>query len=305
MQISENGIPKQIQESILDGQSLSDSEIKLRDSYEALYWDFDNVWAMPADGYPVLQWQLESSEPEVVKGDLNDDGKVSISDVVLIIDVIAGTITDANKVAAADVNGDGKESISDCVAAIDLIATQTSTPSSTRRKANAMLSNTDFLTAAMQENVLSISLASERRYTAFQMTVSVPEGMTLGCATMDEMCGADHLLTVRDLGGGRYLVAGFSADNNELTGNSGRLLTLSTEGQTAEDIVISDIEFATTQAEAYYLADVTVGGTPTGINEMKNEELRMKNEIYDLQGRRVTKATKGIYIHNGKKTIIK
>ena len=305
MQISVNGIPKQIQDNILDGQSLSDSEIKLRDSYDALYWDFENVWAMPADGYPVLQWQLESSEPEVVKGDLNDDGKVSISDVVLIIDVIAGTITDANKVAAADVNGDGKESISDCVAAIDLIATQTSTPSSTRRKANAMLSNTDFLTAAMQENVLSISLASERRYTAFQMTVSVPEGMTLGCATMDEMCGADHLLTVRDLGGGRYLVAGFSADNNELTGNSGRLLTLSTEGQTAEDIVISDIEFATTQAEAYYLADVAVGGTPTGIKEMKNEELRMKNEIYDLQGRRVTKATKGIYMYNGKKTIIK
>lgn len=305
MQISENGIPKQIQDNIQDGQSLSDSEIKLRDSYEALYWDFDNVWAMPADGYPVLQWQLESSEPEVVKGDLNDDGKVSISDVVLIIDVIAGTITDANKVAAADVNGDGKESISDCVAAIDLIATQTSTPSSARRKANAMLSNTDFLTAAMQENVLSISLASERRYTAFQMTVSVPEGMTLGCATMDEMCGADHLLTVRDLGGGRYLVAGFSADNNELSGNSGRLLTLSTEGQTAEDIVISDIEFATTQAEAYYLADVTVGGTPTGIKAIENGKWKMGNGVYDLQGRRVTKATKGIYMYNGKKTIIK
>ena len=159
-----------------------------------------------------------------------------------------------------------------------------------------MLSDTDFLTAAMQENVLNISLDNERHYTAFQMTVSMPEGMTLGRATMDEMRGANHLVTVRDLGRGRYLVAGFSANNEELMAGSGRLLSIITEGQAAEDIIISDIEFATTQAEAYYLADVTFGGTPTGINEMNNEELRIKNEIFDLQGRRVTKATKGIYI---------
>ena len=49
---------------------------------------------------------------------------MSISDVVLIIDVMAGTITDADQVAAADVNGDGSVSITDCVAAIDLIAAQ-------------------------------------------------------------------------------------------------------------------------------------------------------------------------------------
>ena len=458
-------------------------------------------------------------EPEVTKGDLNDDGKVSITDVVMIIDVMAGTITDANKVAAADVNGDGNVSITDCVAAIDLIAadyggetpdghawvdlglpsgtlwatcnvgasspeeygdyfawgetepksdyswstykycegsnktmtkycTQSSygyngftdnltelqpeddaatanwgsdwqmpsreqiqelwnssytttewtqvngvygrkitsnsngnsiflpadgyrddtslneagsggggwsrslytsnrayylyfhsynidcfynyrylglsvrpvrrlqmnsngmvtagvsAPQSAKRKTHAMLSDTDFISAAMQENVLNISLDNERHYTAFQMTVSMPEGMTLGRATMDKMRGADHLVTVRDLGRGHYLVAGFSADNEELMGNSGCLLSIITEGQAAEDIIISDIEFATTQAEAYHLADVAVSGTPTGINEMKNEEM-VDGKWYDLLGRRVTKTTKGIYIHNGKKIIIK
>ena len=305
MQISVNGVPKTIQDNILDGQSLSDIEIKQQSSYEALYWDFSEVWTMSADGYPVLKWQTEASEAEVTKGDLSGDGKVSITDIVMIIDVIAGTITDANKVAAADVNGDGNVSITDCVAAIDLIAAQASTPSSARRKANAMLSDTDFITAAMQENVLNISLAGERRYTAFQMTVSVPEGMTLGRATMDKMRGADHLVTVRDLGRGQYLVAGFSADNEELMASSGQLLSIITEGQADADIVISDIEFATTQAEAYYLADVAVSGTPTGIKAIENGKLKIENGVYDLQGRRVTKATKGIYIYNGKKTIIK
>ena len=306
MQISVNGVPKQIQDNILDGQSLNSSEIKLRDSYEALYWDFDNVWAMPANGYPVLQWQAATTEPEVKKGDLNGDGSVSITDIVLIIDVIAGTITDANQKAAADVNGDGSVSITDCVAAIDLIAAQGSAPSQARRKAHTLLSDTDFITGAMENNLLTIRLDNEKRYTAFQMIVSVPDGMTLGKATIDKMRAADHQAMVRDLGGGRYLVAGFSFDNEELTGNSGRLLSIVTNGQGTDDIIISDIEFATTQAEACYLADIAISSTiATGINEMKNEELRMKNEIYDLQGRRVMNPTKGLYIVNGKKVNLK
>ncbi len=242
---------------------------------------------------------------DVTLGDLTGDGKVSITDIVMIVDVIAGDITDANQVAAADVNGDGKVSITDCSAAVDLIAAGTSTPSSARKKANAMFSDTDFISGTLHDGLLSIDLEAEHRFTAFQMTVSVPEGMTLGNGSMNAQRGADHLLTVRNLGGGRYLVAGFSADNEELTAGNGCLLTLATEGQADADIVISDIEFATTQAEAYYLADAAVSSTPTGINEMKNEELRVKNEIYDLQGRRVEKATKGIYIYNGKKTMIK
>ena len=241
---------------------------------------------------------------DITLGDLTGDGKVSITDIVMIVDVIAGDITDANQVVAADVNGDGKVSITDCSAAVDLIAAGTSTPSSARRKANAMLSNTDFISGTLHDGLLSIDLEAEHRFTAFQMTVSVPEGMTLGNGSMNAQRGADHLLTVRNLGGGRYLVAGFSADNEELTAGNGCLLTLATEGQADADIVISDIEFATTQAEAYYLADAAVSSTPTGINSIVNDEM-VNGGWFDLQGRRVTKATKGIYIYNGKKTMIK
>ena len=241
---------------------------------------------------------------DVTLGDLTGDGKVSITDIVKIIDVIAGDITDANQVAAADVNGDGKVSITDCSAAVDLIAAGASTPSSARKKANAMFSDTDFISGTLHDGLLSIDLEAEHRFTAFQMTVSVPEGMTLGNGSMNAQRGADHLLTVRNLGGGRYLVAGFSADNEELTAGSGCLLTLATEGQADADIVISDIEFATTQAEAYYLADAAVSSTPTGIESIINDEI-VNGKWFDLQGRRVTKATKGIYIYNGKKTMIK
>ena len=304
MQISVNGVPKRIQDNILDGQSLSDTQIKQQSTYESLSWDFTNVWRMPANGYPVLQWQ--PATPEVMKGDLNGDGRVRINDVVMIIDVIADPITYADMKDAADVNNDGNVRIDDCVAAIDLIAAQGSAPSQARKKVHTMLSDTDFITGAMENNLLTVSLDNEKRYTAFQMIVSVPEGMTLGEATMDEMRGAKHLAVVRDLGGGQYLVAGFSTYNKELTGSSGRLLSIVTNGQATDDIVISDIEFVTTQAEAYYLPDIAFSSTiATGINEMKNEESRMKDEIYDLQGRRVMNPTKGMYIVNGKKVNLK
>ena len=56
----------------------------------------------------------------------------------------------------------------------------------------------------------------------------------------------------------------------------------------AEDIVI----------EGEYIVDTT------GINDLKAENGKVKG-VYDLQGRKVDNATNGIYIINGKKTLIK
>lgn len=58
------------------------------------------------------------SEIIVKKGDVNLDGKFDISDIVAIINQIAGTEEYAN----ADVNGDGQVDISDIVAVINIIA---------------------------------------------------------------------------------------------------------------------------------------------------------------------------------------
>ena len=44
----------------------------------------------------------------------------------------------------------------------------------------------------------------------------------------------------------------------------------------------------------------------TGINSVENEGMGIKNaKVYDLQGRRVWNPTKGIYIVNGKKVMVK
>ena len=310
MQVSVNGVPKSIPDNNLDGTAITTEQTKDRDTYESLYWDFDEVWAMPTNAYPQLQWLYP---PSVTKGDLNGDGSVSISDVVLIIDVMAGTITDADKVAAADVNNDGNVSITDCVAAIDLIAAQQSNaPGMTM--APARHSQTDFISASMQDGELSIALDNERSYTAFQMLVSMPEGMSLCKAMMDEARSEGHQVTVRSLGNGQYLIAGFSIDNEVLAGNSGRLLTIATDGKATGEMVISNVEFATAQAEGYQLATIMVTATPTGITDYNSESIT-NDRWYDLQGRHIGNLSpltshpsplkKGIYIVNGKKIAIK
>ena len=46
--------------------------------------------------------------------------------------------------------------------------------------------------------------------------------------------------------------------------------------------------------------------TPTGISQIENGEMRIENsEVYNLAGQRVANPTKGLYIVNGRKVVIK
>ena len=47
------------------------------------------------------------------------------------------------------------------------------------------------------------------------------------------------------------------------------------------------------------------GNEATGIGSVKSEEMKDKSEVYNLKGQRVAQPTKGLYIVNGKKVVIK
>ena len=49
----------------------------------------------------------------------------------------------------------------------------------------------------------------------------------------------------------------------------------------------------------------SLDGDATGIGSVKSEELKVKSEVYNLKGQRVSQPTKGLYIVNGKKVVIK
>lgn len=81
-----------------------------------------NAW-MIWDNWTLTYYGTDSKKQptgSASAGDVNEDTKVDISDIVAIINQIAGTATYAN----ADVNGDTKVDISDIVAVINIIAGQ-------------------------------------------------------------------------------------------------------------------------------------------------------------------------------------
>ena len=50
---------------------------------------------------------------------------------------------------------------------------------------------------------------------------------------------------------------------------------------------------------------IAFDGTATGVNEVHGSESKVQGEYYDLQGRRIVHPTRGLYIVNGRKVVIK
>ncbi len=237
-------------------------------------------------------------------GDLNGDGEVDITDIILIIDVMSGQCTDANKMVAADINNDGDVDITDIIGAIDLMILQDAS-NSRLVTASAHQQTADYITASTKGNDIIVNLENKKSYSAFQMMVNVPDGLALTSAKLNNVRSEGHQLLLRQIDNNQYLIMGFSLDNEEFSGNSGQLLTLTTEGQAKGDIVINHVLFGTPDAHGYRLAGLTINIIPTSITDYEITETGEPEIIFDLQGRRIATPKKGLYIINGKKVNIR
>ena len=87
---------------------------------------------------------------------------------------------------------------------------------------------------------------------------------------------------------------------------------LSADGSTAVFKKINATAATVAAGKAYleFTGDVpapmlSMGGETTGINAVNGEGFTVNGSVYDLQGRRVAQPTKGLYIVNGRKVVIK
>lgn len=70
-----------------------------------------------------ITYEVEATEPEVLLGDVNNDGAVTIADVTALVNVLLGKGSSYN-LDAADVNSDDKTTIADVVALVKMILTK-------------------------------------------------------------------------------------------------------------------------------------------------------------------------------------
>lgn len=250
---------------------------------------------------------------QIIRGDANDDGKVNVGDITAIVNNILydGTINEG----VADVNNDSKINVSDISWIAHFIMTgkfydEDGTLSNVQNAGfSASLSMTDAVmqTGSGCDFVISL-LAGNADVTGIQFDLRLPAGLSLnGDAQQNTLRVNDHVLQWTALADDVYRFLVYSASNGTIARGESAIITLPiaaaatmTPGQyevSIENVVMTNGAFSV--AEAVTTASVSVED-PTAISSI---EAAQSSQIYDLTGRQLKQAQKGVNIINGVKVL--
>ena len=254
-------------------------------------------------------------------GDLNGDGIINGVDLVAQTNLI---LTDQYN-AAADLNNDGVVNGLDYVIMVNMILSETSAPAmqaagSNRVAPTSSLSIEDFDIKAGETKELFINLSNPNTdLTLLQFDMRLPEGLSIATEDGDyaiDIAGRTtwkkHSLMAKATNGiTRFLLA--SNTNALIDGNDGNVISIkltASDGFTCGDIMLENQLLVSPNAEDMMPADYVYSvGNTTSINAIMAGQ---PVDVYTLTGSKVLSGAttldglpKGLYIINGKKTVIK
>lgn len=162
------------------------------------------------------------------------------------------------------------------------------------------------------ETTITVNIAGAAEMTALQCNLQLPEGLALAGDIALGDAAKGHTLSTSTLASGDLLIVLY--DLYQSTFTDGTLLTIpvvvAEEPSTTEG-TLHKVRTSTIAAQSKALSDVKFtavvgesGEDATGI-EKTTVNGGQTTVIYDLQGRRVTHPTKGIYIVGGRKVVLK
>lgn len=267
------------------------------------------------------------SVEEVLRGDANADGKVSLADVNSTVNYILGDPSPSFSFAAADINENNAINVSDVNGIVNILLDENKASAKPYRMLmtrSTSGSTTDRMFAGNiqmspgETKLLTVSLDNTGDYCSFQFDLILPEGITVPYDEENEMYMADivpgrftktHSLGSNLLKSNRFRVIVYSIANKSIKGTSGAVvnITLKADDKLAigdYTLKLENITLADIGENEYYPSDSesTVNVVASGIKSVLMDG--SSDKIYDLQGRRVNTVKKGIYIVNGKKLIV-
>jgi len=147
------------------------------------------------------------------------------------------------------------------------------------------------------------------RFTAVQFTVSVPEGGSISDIGLIGNNRNTHQVEWQQIDENNYAVVVYSNTNHMLSPEDGKILEIALSDENISDIIIGNVILATPEGERVWLNSLSAYATVTGIEELTASE---PFDVYDLNGRKVRcqchtlkGLAGGVYIVNGKKTVVK
>lgn len=262
-----------------------------------------NVAEELADGeYEVLIKEIELTTPEEVaynvpvttskitvfsytKGDINDDGKISVTDITGLVNLILSG-ADYTENRAADVNEDRKLSVTDITGLVNLILNPATESTSSAAAAQRVSARAAASTNTVQIAPFAISAGEEKEiyvlmdnpddaFCGFQFNLNLPEGIEL---LQDELgyfvelgsrtTSRKHAIESAEQKDGSVLVLCYSGKNMTFSGESGDVAVLTIKA--ADDlkagvynIEVNNIELSrpdeTNAAPADYTGSVVAG----------------------------------------------
>lgn len=302
MAVSVNNVAQIIYDDPLEGAAVTQDKLYQQATYSAKSWDFNEVWAMPeTEGYPILQWAIETPEPDFTLGDVNGDGNISVTDAVAVVNFILGNNVEGLSREAADVNGDGEITVTDEVGVVNMILNNGGSSAASKAFADEATSNLltiDNVIAEDNNNIRVMIKSLEDDITASQFDIILPPGVVLEDINAADRC---HSVSYND-NNGIIKVVCYSFINDLFRSGNIAELCLKVVSDDAVSIDFSNIELTRPDLSNVCAKSQSLNADSlTGIKGNYHSSTKTK-EAYDLNGRKVKDSIrKGTYIINGKK----
>ena len=252
-------------------------------------------------------WSEFKNIKEFPDSDVNQDGEIDMVDVVDIARFVVGIPAETFEEFLADLNSDDDVNVADAVVLINEIVGDVNFA----KPHNAPHQDLGYERLTLTENgdhSLSVSMESQRDYTAFQFDIYTNSeddvmGLRLNTARKN-----GHQLIYNKVDEGHYRIVALSVANNTFKGNNGELLNIQLDGLNTGDVTVGNIHFITTDGTDHRFDDIGLSNV-TGIERLNPDSSgKSDTNIYDISGRKVSESSvlpKGVYIVNGKKVVVK
>ena len=286
-------------QSVVRNLPMGKSEIEL-DVSEMSYGDHSfNILLQDAANLPLGLYTFGFQVYDLSRmGDVNEDDVVDVADIVQTVNYIIGNNPTNFLRLRADINQDGAITVEDIVGIIRLIAGLSETGSAVKA---FHVENNDVLSGWIKDRTLGIDLAGRQAYSAFQLSLTLPEGTDVEevALALNRRCGHRIAYGTTD---GKVMIVSYAVDNSVYLGQSGTLVNVLTSTLPEGDIMVDDIIFVTPDGGSRRFAPLRIE-SPTGI--VATKPVIDETIIYDLAGRRLGKkpSKSGFYIQNGKKKV--
>ena len=241
----------------------------------------------------------------VEPGDVNTDGKITITDAVGVVAFIINSNTEGLNRRAADADRNGEINVTDAVYVLNKVIRKNVSHAPTRNATQQEITSTLAADNVGASALMTLPLRLDgmsNEITAIQFDIKVPDNIDLKGITTDN----NHMVISNRQDDGSYIVVCLSLNNSTFNGGGESALTL----ELASDksfigglATIDNIRMATPNCQQKSQETVVVklgyDEDQTGILMIESDS---ESEMYDLQGRTINRAN-GIFIRNGKKQV--